>query len=101
MQPFLLVCSPEIGAECLEVPIWADRAGNSTMKCTPLTAKPMIRKLKIADHLPSQGQTVADAYRVLSVSQSTYHRWRLLYGGMKAEVELEKGMRKDLGEGNF
>ena len=82
----------------------------------------IIRKLRTADQLLNQGQSVADVCRALEVSQPTYHRWRQLYGGMQAEeakrltqlekengrlkrllaeAELEKAMLKELAEGNF
>ena len=106
----------------MRVPIRPDWAGDSTMKRTRHTPEQIIRKLKTADQLLAQGQTVADACRFLEVSQPTYHRWRPLYGGMKAEeakrlsqlekenarlkrllaeAELDKAMLKDLAEGNF
>jgi putative transposase len=44
----------------------------------------IIRKLRTAEQLLNQGQTVADLCRVLEVSAPTYHRWQQLYGGMKA-----------------
>jgi putative transposase len=87
------------------------------MKRTRHTPEQIIRKLKTADHLIAQGQSVAEACRVLEVSQPTYHRWRQLYAGMKAEeakrlsqlekensqlkrllaeAELDKAMLKDL-----
>jgi putative transposase len=87
------------------------------MKRTRHTHEQIIRKLKTADQLIAQDKTVADVCRVLEVAQPTYHRWRQLYGGMKAEeakrltqvekeyarlkkllveAELEKGMLKDL-----
>ena len=92
------------------------------MKRTRHSAEQIIRKLKTADQLIAQGQTVVDACRVLEASQATYHRWRQQYGGMQAEearrltqlekenarlkkllaeAELEKAMLKDLAEGNF
>jgi hypothetical protein len=42
------------------------------MKRTRHTPEQIIRKLKTADQLISQGQTVAEACRVLKVSQPTY-----------------------------
>ena len=69
----------------MRVLIRPDWAGDFTMKRTRHTPEQIIRKLKTADQLLAQGQTVADACRVLEVSQPTYHRWRQLYGGMKAE----------------
>jgi len=92
------------------------------MKRSRYTPEQFIRKLKTADQLIVQGKTVADICRVLEVAQPTYHRWRQLYGGMKAEeakrltqlekenarlkkllaeAELEKAMLKDLAEGNL
>jgi len=44
----------------------------------------VIRKLRTADQLLNQGQSVADECRALEVSAATYHRWQQLYGGMKA-----------------
>jgi len=44
------------------------------MKRTWHTLEQIIRKLKTANQLLAQGQTVADACRVLDGSQPTYHR---------------------------
>ena len=44
----------------------------------------IIRKLRTAEQLLSQGQAVSDVCRALEVSPATYHRWQQLYGGMKA-----------------
>jgi putative transposase len=92
------------------------------MTRTRHTPEQIIRKLKSAGHLITQGQTVAEACRVLEVSQPTCHRWPQLYGGMKAEeanrlsqlenetarlkwllaeAELDKAMLKVLAEANF
>ena len=56
----------------MRVLIRSDWAGDSTMKRTRHTPEQIIRKLKTADQLLAQGQTVADACRVLEVSQPTY-----------------------------
>ena len=42
----------------------------------------IIRKLRTAEQLLNQGQTVADVCRALEVSAPTYHRRQQLYGGM-------------------
>ena len=42
----------------------------------------IIRKLRKAEQLLSQGQDVSDVCRALELSPATYHRWQLLYGGM-------------------
>jgi transposase-like protein len=86
------------------------------------TPDQIIRKLRTAEQLLNQGQTVADVFRALEVSVPTYHRWQQLYGGMKgteakrlkeleqentrlkrllADAELDKAMLKELAEGNF
>ena len=41
----------------------------------------IIRKLREADVLIGQGQTVANVIRQLGVSDVTYYRWRKEYGG--------------------
>jgi len=92
------------------------------MKRTRYTAEQIIRQVKTAEQLITQGKTVADACQALEASQPTYHRWRQLYGGMKAEeskrltqlekancrlkrlhahADLEKAMLKELAEGSF
>ncbi len=86
------------------------------------TPEQILAKLRDADVLLSQGQSITDVARHLEVSEQTYHRWRAQYGGMKADEmkrlkELEKEnsclkrvvadqaldirMLKDLAEGNF
>ena len=86
------------------------------------TPEQIIRKLRTAEQLLNQGQSVADVCRALEVSAPTYHRWQQLYGGMKAteakrlneleqqnvrlkrlvaDAELDKAMLKELAEGNF
>jgi putative transposase len=58
------------------------------MKRTRHTADKIIRKLKTAEQLISQGKTVADACSVIGVTQPTYHRWRQQYRGKQAEEAL-------------
>lgn len=45
----------------------------------------VIRKLREADVLLGQGQTVGEVIRQLGVNKITYYRWRKEYGGMKVE----------------
>jgi putative transposase len=82
----------------------------------------IVRKLAEADKMLGQGKTLEEVCRHLEVAESTLHRWRNQYGGMKAndakrlksletenarlkkllaEAELEKSMLKELAEGNF
>jgi putative transposase len=49
------------------------------------TPEQIVRKLREADRLLSEGKDVDEVARHLQVSESTYNRWRAQYGGMKAE----------------
>lgn len=65
------------------------------MKRTRHTAEQIIRKLREADAQLSAGATIPEVCRGFGVSETTYHRWRNQYGGMKAGEakrlrELEK-----------
>lgn len=50
------------------------------MKRTRHTAEQIIRKLRTAEQLITQGKTVAEVCRVIEVMQLTYHRRRQLMG---------------------
>jgi putative transposase len=55
----------------------------------------IIRKLAEGDKLLNQGQSVEEVSRHLEITESTWHRWKNQYGGMKADdakrlKELEK-----------
>ncbi len=55
----------------------------------------IIKKLREAEVLLSQGSTVGEAARKIGVTDMTYYRWRREYGGMRIEQvkrlkELEK-----------
>jgi putative transposase len=54
------------------------------MKHKRHTPEQIIRKLRTAEQLRNQGQTVADVCRTMEVSAPTYHRWPQLKGGRKA-----------------
>ena len=45
----------------------------------------VIRKLREADRLLSEGKDIAFVCQSLEVSEATFHRWRNQYGGMKAD----------------
>jgi putative transposase len=45
----------------------------------------IVAKLRQADVLISQGQSVAEAIRALGVSEVTYYRWRREFGGLKSD----------------
>ena len=82
----------------------------------------VVRKLAVADKLLAEGRTIEEISRELEITESTFHRWRNQYGGMKAddakrlkELERENGrlkkivadqaldidMLKELNRGNF
>jgi putative transposase len=86
------------------------------------TPEQVIRKLREADRLLGEGLEVAAVAKQLEVSEQTLHRWRLQYGGMKAndakrlkELErenvqlkrivadqlLENQALKEIAKGNF
>ena len=52
----------------------------------------IVRKLRDADAMLNAGKELAAVLQALEVSESTYSRWRVQYGGMKAEeaVRLKK-----------
>lgn len=63
----------------------------------------VIRKLRDADRMLSEGKEVGAVCQALEVSEATFHRWRNQYGGMKAdeakrlkELEIENGRLKKL-----
>lgn len=45
----------------------------------------IVRKLRDAGAMLNAGQDLAAVLQSLEVSEATYHRWRLQYGGMKSE----------------
>jgi len=49
------------------------------------TPEQIITKLRQAEVDLAQGQTLAQGYQKLGISETTFHRWRQQYGGMKVE----------------
>ena len=45
----------------------------------------IVAKLRQVDVLVSQGQGVADAIRLIGVSEVTFYRWRQEFGGLKSD----------------
>jgi transposase-like protein len=66
------------------------------MKKRHHTPEQIIRLLQEGEKLLADGQPVEDVARHLEISESTFHRWRNQYGGMKADdaKELSK-LRKE------
>ena len=82
----------------------------------------IISKLREAEILLSQGETVSTASRKIGVSAHTYYRWRREYGGLRvdqarklktlekenaqlkklvANLSLDNAILKEVAEGNF
>jgi transposase-like protein len=60
------------------------------------TPEQIISKLREAEVLLSQGQTVAQVSKQLGVSEQTYYRWRREYGGMRtSQVRQLKELEKE------
>ena len=73
------------------------------MKQKRFPAEQIVNKLRQAEVLLSQGQTIAQASKALGITEQTYYRWRKEYGGLKTdqakrlkELERENGRLKRL-----
>ncbi len=92
------------------------------MKRKKFTPEQIIGKLREAEVLLSQGQTVGAVSRKLEVTEQTYYRWRKEYGGMQveqarrlkelerenaqlkklvADLSLDNSILKEVTKGNF
>ena len=92
------------------------------MKRRRHTPEQIVRKLREAERLLGEGQTIAKAAKQVEISEQNYHRWRNQYGGMKADdarrlrelerenarlkrivadKELEIGALKEIARGNW
>ena len=67
------------------------------------SAEQIVNKLRQAEVLLSQGQSVAQACKAIGITEQTYYRWRKEYGGLKTdqakrlkELERENGRLKRL-----
>ena len=86
------------------------------------TAEQIIRHLRQAEVLSSQGRNVSEICREIGVTENTYYRWRKEYGGMGldqarrlkdlerensrlkravADLTLDNLILKEAAEGNF
>ena len=92
------------------------------MKQRHHTPEQVIRKLAEGDKLMNDGQDLAEICRHLQIAESTWHRWKSQYGGMKAndakrlkelehensrlkhivaDLTLDNAMLKEVAKGNF
>ena len=67
------------------------------------TTEQIINKLRKAEVMVSQGETVATVCKAIEITDQTYYRWRKEYGGLKLdqakhfkELEKENGRLKRL-----
>jgi len=67
------------------------------------SAEEIVNKLREADVLLSQGQTIVEVCKQIGITDQTYYRWRKEYGGLKTdqakrlkELERENGRLKRL-----
>jgi transposase-like protein len=86
------------------------------------TPEQIINKLREAEILLSQGETIAVVSKKIGVSAHTYYRWRKEYGGLRvdqakklktlekenarlkklvADLSLDNAILKEAAEGNF
>jgi putative transposase len=85
-------------------------------------AEQIVNKLRQAEVLLAQGQTVAQVSKTLGINDQTYYRWRKEYGGVKtdqakrlkdlerenarlkkllAEAELDKAILREAASPNY
>jgi transposase-like protein len=55
------------------------------MKRNRFSVEQIVNKLRQAEVLLTQGQTVAQVSKALGITEQTYYRWRKEYGGIKAD----------------
>jgi transposase-like protein len=86
------------------------------------SSEQIITMLREAEVLQSQGMTIGEVSRKLSISEQTYYRWRKDYGGMRvdqarrlkdlerentrlkrlvADLSLDNAILKEANRGNF
>jgi transposase-like protein len=92
------------------------------MKRRKHTPEQVIRKLAEGDKLLNEGKDIAEVCRHLEIAESTWHRWKGQYGGIKAneakrlkeletenrrlknivaDLTLDNAMLKEVAKGNF
>jgi putative transposase len=79
------------------------RGGRKQVKRQRHAPEQIVRKLRTAEQMLSEGRTIGEAAKAPEVSEQTLHRWRNQYGGMKAadakrlkELEKENAQLKRL-----
>ena len=52
-------------------------------------------KLRQVDVLLGQGKTVGESVKTIGVTETTYHRWRNEYGGLKLDKIVSPSRRRE------
>jgi putative transposase len=72
------------------------RLERTTMKSKTYSPEQIVRMLRQVEAGPAEGKTVAEMGRTRGIGDSTYHRWKNTYGGMKAnEVKRLKELERE------
>src|SRR5262249_56287652 len=68
----------------------------ATMKTKTYTPEQIVRLLRQVEAGQGEGKTVEEMCRTLGVGESTYHRWKNQYGGMRTdEVKRLKELERE------
>lgn len=59
--------------------------GDSPITRKKHTAEQIVKKLRVADQLRSEGKTTAQVARQLEISEQTFHRWKNRFGDMQGD----------------
>ncbi len=66
------------------------------MKRKHHTPEQIVRKLAEGEKLLNEGRDVSEVCRHLEITESTWHRWKNQYGGMKAnDAKRLKGLENE------
>jgi len=66
------------------------------MKGKNHTTNQIIDKLRRVESLTAQGSTIAQAAKLIEVTEQTYYRWKKKYGGMeKQDIRRLKELEKE------
>jgi transposase-like protein len=92
------------------------------MKHKRFSAEQIVNKVRQAEVVLAQGQTIAQACKAIGITEQTYYRWRKEYGGLKtdqakrlkelerenarlkrllADAELDKAILREAANPNF
>jgi putative transposase len=69
---------------------------DATVKTKTYTPEQIVRLLRQIEAGQAEGKTVEEMCRSLAIGESTYHRWKNQYGGMKTdEVRRLKELERE------